>query len=144
MPSGDTAAGKAGQRARIKSRVLSIIASGGPRSSAAMKGSPSLDWYAANLEPRTFTEVADECEYVGEVECLLGSVSSTANGGMTAQIQILPAYSHAAVDLMQRSSQGVLVMVMFQAPWDLFAQDTPEWDHINHPGSEGGGDSDDD
>lgn len=143
MPSGDTAAGKAGQRARTKSKVLDIILAGGPRPPIG-PGTPGLDWYAANLEPRSFEEVADEVEYVGEVECLLGSVSSTANGGMTAQIQVLPAYSHAAVDLMQRSSQGVLVMVMFQAPWDLFAQDTPAWDHINHPGSEGGGDSDDD
>lgn len=144
MPSTGDAAGKAGQRERIKSRVLEIIRQGGPRPPTTMRGSPSLDWYAANLEPRTFTEVADEIEYVGEVECLLGSVSSTANGGMTAQIQILPAYSHAAVDLMQRSSQGVLMMVMFQAPWDLFAQDTPEWDHINHPGDEGVWDDADD
>jgi hypothetical protein len=139
MPSGDRAEGKAGQRARTKSRVLSIIAQGGPRP-VNMKGSPGLDWYAANLEPRTFEEVADEIEYVGEVECLLGSVSSTANGGMTAQIQVLPAYSHAAVDLMQRSSQGVLVMVMFQAPWDLFAQDTPEWAHLAAPGDDVGDD----
>lgn len=90
-----------------------------------------MDWYADQLEPRTFEEVADELEHVGTIEALVGSASTTANGGMTVQLQVLPAYVHEAVDMCQRSLQGVLVCVLFQAPWELFADlDKPGWAHL--------------
>lgn len=127
MPSGDTAEGKAAQRARLNTRLQSISDNGGPKPTG--KAGRGLDWYAANLEPRDWDDVEAEVEYVGMVECLVGSGSQSA-GGMTLQVQVLPAYIHDAVDMVQRSSQGVLVALLFQAPWDLFKQDTPAWAHL--------------
>jgi hypothetical protein len=135
MPSTGDAQGKSAQRARIKNRILDIALNGGPSGDFG-KQTPGLDWYADNLEPRQFLDIADEIEYVGEVECLVASGSIQAGGGFTLQMQVLPAYVHQAVDLAQRSSQGVLVAVLFQAPWELFrpAEDDPRsvyWPQID-------------
>ena len=131
MPSGATAEGRAQTRARVHDRILEIIAAGGPRPSSPAHH-PSLDWYAAQLEPRTFEEVADELQHIGTVEALVGSAATTQGGGMTVQLQVLPAYAHEALDMCQRSLQGVLVCVLFQAPWELFAdEDKPGWAHLS-------------
>lgn len=141
MPSTGDAPGKAAQRARIKNRVFEIAAAGGPMPPATMRSAPALGWYADHLEPRTFEEVYDEIEYVGEIEGLIASASTAADGGMTMQVQVLPAYVHTAVDMVQRSTQGVLVAVLFQAPWELFKRDgDPVWDHLAEPGTETGED----
>lgn len=125
MPSTGDAAGKYAQRKRIKERVLEIVAAGGPLPPDKFS-MPGMEWYAANLEPRTFLEVADELEYVGEIEALVVS-GGFAKNGTTLQLQVLPAYAHAALDMAQRSTQGVLVAVLFQAPWELFRPENDEF-----------------
>lgn len=125
--SGETAEGRADIRARHKERVKDLLLAGAPVP-VNPKYSPGLDWYAKHLEPRDFLDVADELDYVGTVEALVGSAATTSNGGMSMQLQVLPAYAHTAVDLSQRSMQGVLVAVFFQAPWELFRPDDPSPD----------------
>lgn len=133
MPSGDSAEGKAGQRARNTARSTTIASAGGPK---PPKGpNPPLSWYADNLEPRQWDDIKDEVELVGDVECLVVSGSSSA-GGMTIQLQVLPAYVHEALDMIQRSSQGVLVARLYQAPWELFKQDTMAWAHLSDDANE--------
>ena len=128
MPSGDHAEGKAGQRARATTRSGDIAAAGGPAPKPPFK--PGLDWYAANLLPRDWDEIEDQVVLIGTVESLVGS-ASFSGGGMTVQLQILPAYAHVAVDMIQRATQGVLVARLYQAPWELFKTDGPAWDHLN-------------
>lgn len=75
-------------------------------------------------------------EEIGFLEGLVGSASSTQNGGMTVQLQILPAYVHDALDMVQRSTQGVLLCRVYQVPWEAFRQDTPAWAHLSHAGED--------
>ncbi len=125
----DTPERKATQRDRLVSRVTAIMASGGPVPPAALKGA-GLDWYAANLERKSFLEVADKAECLGEIECLVAS-GNTTPGGMTVQLQVLPAYIHEALDLVQRSNQGVLIMVAFHVPWESFRMEgSPNWPQL--------------
>ena len=125
MPSGDHAEGKAGQRARRASRLDDITANGGPRPPTGSK--PGLDWFAANLEPRAFDDIQSELVHVGDLEALVGSVSMSG-GGATAQLQILPAYVHEAVDMSQWSTAGVLVVRVYRAPFELFEREgDPAW-----------------
>jgi hypothetical protein len=124
MPSGDHAAGKAGQRARGSQRADDIANNGGPRPTPPHK--PGLDWFAANLEPRFWDDIKNELRHVGDLEALIGSVS-ISGGGATCQLQILPAYVHHAVDMTQWSTQGVLVARVYIAPFELFKQDTAAW-----------------
>lgn len=130
MPSGDTAEGKAAQRARNKERRSSIADNGGPRPPKTFRGEPSPSWYAENLEPRAWDDIASEVELLGTAEVLVTS-GSASSGGMTVQVQVLPAYVHEALDMVQRSSQGVLVCRFYQAPWELYRQDTAAWAHLS-------------
>lgn len=134
MPSGDTAEGKAAQRARATTRTSGIEDNGGPRYPG--KSSVGLDWYAKNLEPLAYESIESIAEEVGFMECLVSSGSTTANGGMTVQLQVLPAYMMDALDMVQRSTQGVLLMRIYQVPWEAFCQDTPAWAHLSHDGDD--------
>lgn len=119
-----TTTNKRNQRARQDARRDQLTAAGaGPvLGKKERSGTTGLAMIADRLEPREWEDIRDMAERVGFMEALVAS-GSVQGSGMTLQIQVLPAYAHTALDLVQRSHQGVICLVAFQVPWQAFLPD---------------------
>jgi hypothetical protein len=109
-----------------------LAAAGAPIGKKERSGSTGLGYIADQLQPRQWEEVAAIAERVGFFEALIASGAATG-GAFTLQMQVLPAFAHEALDLVQRSQQGVILFVAFQVPWSAFTdpaimEDDPDSD----------------
>lgn len=120
------------QRARQDVRREALIAAGAPVGAKERSGTTGLGYIADQLQPRTWEEVNGIAERVGYLEALIASGSVHANG-LTMQLQVLPDFAHTALDLVQRSNQGVILFVAFQVPWSAFIR--PHEDDPDNPGA---------
>lgn len=109
-------------RERQDARAARLAAAGAPVPPKQRSGTTGAQWLADQLQPREWDDIRNLAERVGYLECLAVS-GSAAGGGFTVQLQVLPAYAHKALDLVQRSEQGVLCLVAFQVPWQAFLPD---------------------
>jgi len=113
---------KQNQRTRQDQRRAELAAAGAPVGKKERSGTTGLAMIANQLLPREWEDVREIAERVGYLEALVAS-GSIQGSGMTLQLQVLPAYAHTALDLAQRTNQGVICLVAFQVPWQAFLPD---------------------
>lgn len=113
---------KRSQRARQDARREQLAAAGAPVGAKERSGTQGLGMIAQQLLPREWADIRDIAERVGFMETLVAS-GTMVGSGVTLQLQVLPAYAHTALDLVQRSHQGVVCLVAFQVPWQAFLPD---------------------
>lgn len=114
-----TTAEKQRARARQDERAAALAAAGAPVGKKERSGTTGLAHIANELLPREWEDIRHLAKRVGFMEALVASGSAQPTS-FTVQLQVLPAYAHTALDLVQRSNQGVICLVAFQVPWSAF------------------------